>query len=146
MSEEQTEVTVNVEPSEARPKKKPAKPAVKAAKPTKTKAAKPKAPKAKPVKAKAANPAKAPKATKAPKEKPAKATKGDSKRRIRANTSGERLIGRIEQNGARFTPGYQVKIPANGNKKAVSRWFGEKKYGSQADALKAAVKWRNDNE
>lgn len=139
MSEEQTEVTVNVEPSEARPKKKPAK----TAKPAKAKAVKPKAPKAKTVKTKAAKAAKAPKA---PKEKPAKAPKGDSKRRIRANTSGERLIGRIEQNGARFTPGYQVKIPANGSKKAVSRWFGEKKYGSQADALKAAVKWRNENE
>lgn len=144
-----TEITTYVEPgdNERKPKKaaakpakaKAAKPAKPAAKPAKAKpAAKAKAVKAKPAaKAKAAKPAKAAKAAKpAKKNASPKTPKEPRKRKESVN------LVRIDQNGARFTPGWQVKIRTE--KLTISKWFGDKATGGEAKGKAAAIKWRDE--
>lgn len=88
---------------------------------------------------KAAKPAKAKKtpATKAAKKNASpKTPKEPRKRKESVN------LVRIDQNGARFTPGWQVKIRTE--KLTVSKWFGDKKTGGEAKGKAAALKWRDE--
>lgn len=131
-------ITLNIEPDTGkRPSKKPGKSlkAAKAApKPSKTSSGK----SAASGKTSAKPAGKADKAVKAPKAP--KAPKPPKEKKQRASVSGVTSVNRIEQNGARFTPGYQVKYrPAPG--KLVTKWFGEKRYGTDAKAKAAATAW-----
>lgn len=124
--------------AKSKPVEKPAnKP--KAAKPAKVKPAKAEPAKAEPAKApKAAKPAKVVKAAKAPKTPKVAKPKTPEEPRKRKETAN---LVRIDQNGARFTPGWQVKIRTE--KLTTSKWFSDKATGGEAKGKVAAAKWRD---
>lgn len=150
-AEDGDELTVNVEPGDNTRKPKSAK---KAAKTGKT-----------------GKPAKANKPGKSSAKKPAKTSSGGSKtsttksgksaktssgvsasakvkvpkvRKQRPSTSGIENVNRIDQNGARFTPGFQVKVRVGKDLKLVTKWFGDKKHGGEGKAKAAAIAWRDE--
>jgi len=41
--------------------------------------------------------------------------------------------------------GYQVRLPTVNGRRGKTKWFGFKRYGSKAGALRAALEWRDAN-